>query len=265
MKLYLRIIPLFVLLTVLASCSTNSSKKDTFDRSSNEPTLIAYEYKVKDIGDGWNLGTLKLAFENTKDYFVPDRKGRDSWGYSVGDAYVETKEGKTYSIRVYNNYSKFSKADGSADKRENYISLDMPKIPPGFRIFMWRTETEYAGGNYILEFRFAKAAHPTTIVFPNKPEWNISLSKVPANLQMPVASSSAMIKSIASLKGKVLLDPKGKLLVTIGDCNQSNIYIVAQNRDSLDSASETIYFPAVAYFYTGDDIRDIGGYGIQKA
>ncbi len=37
----------------------------------NGLTLIAYGYEVKDVGDGWNIGTLHLAFENVSDVMLP--------------------------------------------------------------------------------------------------------------------------------------------------------------------------------------------------
>jgi hypothetical protein len=244
----------FILLILLTSCGNDN--KAEVDRSEYEPSLIAYGYEATDVGNGWNLGALHLAFENTKDYLVP--VGSSRWGYSVEDGYVETQEGKTYPIRVYADYSKFAKSDGSAQSSENYIDLNMPKIPPGFRVYKWRTENYKAGGNYIVEFKFALAAHPTAIIFPNKPAWNITLSKVPDNLQMPFPPSSENIKSLASFNGVVLLDDPGKLLITLGDCKTQGplgsglIDVVSQNRDTFDSAAEIINFPALSMIGEGD-------------
>lgn len=243
----------YIMVFLLTSCG--GSNKTAADRSEYEPSLIAYGYQVKDVGGGFSLGTLYLAFENTKSRFVPI--GSSSWGYSVEDAYVETQEEKTYPIRVYADYGKFAKAEGNAQSTDNYISLSMPSMPPGFRINKWMSASNgNAGGNYVLEFRFATIAHPTKIVFPNKTEWNIVLNEVPNNLSMPIASSAENIPSLASFNGKVLLDNKDKLLITLGKCKIKSgtgyIEVVSYNRDNFYAQAEIINFPALAHVENGE-------------
>jgi len=242
-----------IMLFLLTSCG--GSNKTAADLSEDEPSLVAYGYQVKDVGDGMSLGTLYLAFENTKSRFVPIGSSRR--GYSVEDAYVETQEGKTYPIKVYADYGSFAKAAGNAQSNDNYISLSMPSMPPGFRIYKWMDSSAgKAGGNYVLEFRFATIANPTKIVFPNKTEWNILLNEVPNNLLMPIASSAENIPSLTSFDGKVLLDNKDKLLISLGKCKVKSgtgyIEVVSYNRDNFYSQAEIITFPALAYVENGE-------------
>lgn len=247
-----------ILLSVAVSC--NNSSKGSSSQNETEPMLTAYHYEIEDVGDGWNLGKVFLAFENIGSTWVPlNRPETRNSGvaYGVEDAYIETQEGENYSIRVYSDFSKFAKAEGGAQKTENWISFSsMPPIPPGFRVSEGLTFYEdggYAWGRYVLEFRFAKAAHPTVVVFPTKPEWNIDLANVPGELSMPVASIEEDIPSISSLEGTILVDEEDKLQITIGRCIHGYIELIVKNRDKFNSSIIESYFPAMAS-YTGGKI-----------
>lgn len=222
--------------------------------SESDPTLIAYGYEVKDAGDGWNVGTLRLAFENTSDVMVPsDPPPRSKGYYNVNNAFVETQEGKTYPVKVIADYGLLSYSEGEIDLRA------MPGIPPGFRLeggFSSIGGTYVMWGRLIVEFKFAQVAHPTVIKFPTRPDWTINLAEAAkSDLEMPTDLPVSSFKSINALNGTVLLNEPGKLLVTLGRCvlvrDKGYLTYTAVNRDQLDEISANVQFPAYASLRKG--------------
>lgn len=115
-------------------------------------TLIVYNYELEDQGDGWSIGSLNLAIENTSaSWFIPGESelvgsfGRD-W-LLRGQFTVETAEGPTYSL-------------------ENFGSHSLVPIPPYYRVNL--DEGDGIGGfegPLALTFRAATAATPIRIVW----------------------------------------------------------------------------------------------------
>lgn len=225
--------------------------------SETEPKLLAYQYEVKDGGEGWNLGTVHLAFENTRKVMIPPGfPPRESGNYDVHDAYVETQEGKTYPAKVTASWGMSGDINGLIDFRP------VPGIPPGFRATLGTTVLDRTlnWGRQVVEFKFAQAAHPTVIKFPSRPDWDINLSKVTkSDIQTPTDLPLNSFKSINSLEGTVLLDQPDKLLVTLGKCvrepdgwaNGPSAYITYKvvNRDKFDEISGSFQLPALADFF----------------
>jgi hypothetical protein len=183
----------------------------------------------------------------------------------VTGATVETQEGKTYPVTVHRVEPNFY------DYQAKEIDFSrIPKvIPPHFRWTRLGSSGEEVGyaplgetyglsmGEYYLRFRFATAAHPTRVVFPKRPDWNINLgSATQTNISFPAEASFINSKPMSALAGKVLADDPSGLLVTLdgtGTMPSSSQVLELQytivNRDKLDAHKANITFPILAVFF----------------
>jgi len=205
--------------------------------------LLAYNYKTKDVGDGWSEGTVELAFENTSGEFV----GGET--VDVTGATLETQEGKTYPVTVYRI------EPNMALELKQIDFSKLPKVvPPRFR---W-TRLGRLGERFnlhFLKFRVATAAHPSRIVFPKRPDWSVDLASVTqTSLTFPAEASVVSAKPISALAGKVLADDPAGLLVTLDGLGLQRdqtlqLQYTIVNRDKLDSRKANIAFPIQAFFF----------------
>ncbi|MBI5032514.1 MAG: hypothetical protein HZB51_18470 [Chloroflexi bacterium] len=208
--------------------------------------LIGYNYKLKDVGDGWNEGRLSIALENISDQLVGNIR------IDTRDVMVETKEDKTYPVTLYRLYTESS--EGSPAQEIDFSGL--PKvIPPHFR---W-TRVGRSGeqlGQYYLKFRAAIVAHPTRIVFPRQAGYSIDLTTAQAAATFPADASALTAKPLTALTGKVLTDEPNKLLVTLDGTGvvtdqTAQLRYTVVNRDKLDAHTATVAVSILA-FYFGD-------------
>jgi len=56
--------------------------------------LISYNYTLADVGEGWNEGTVRIAFENATENYISGPL-LDFYG-----ATLETAQGKTYPVEL---------------------------------------------------------------------------------------------------------------------------------------------------------------------
>jgi len=204
--------------------------------------LLAYNYEIKDVGNGWNEGTLNFAFENITNGLIA---GRSYW---LADATVETQEGKSYPLTLFQyNWP------GDPLKLEELDFSFIPEIiPPGFR---WQNSKVW------LSFRAAAAAHPTRIVFPHEPQFTINLAEAatPPPAFPAEAATLASAKPLSTLKDRVLLDQPGGLKVTLdGTATRTDqtvqLNYTVVNSDKLDERKGTAPgLPIRGYFIGGND------------
>ena len=253
------------------------SPQNTSSGETLELRLVGYNYQLRDAGDGWNRGRVDLAFENTTSSpFPPDHPPR-SWGASsLDNAYVETEEGRGYPAQVLCQV-----ADTRTGPR--YEEVDnpfyaMPAIPPGFCLTggwaygdsetpIKRWDPNWPGwyygsywGNCHLEFRAAGAAHPTVVMFPNRPDWTINLvSASGTSPQMPTSLSTTSFQPLSSISGTVVFDEPNGLRITLSGCirdrNDDFITALLVNQDQFDESSAGVLWPAITHITDQGEAR----------
>lgn len=206
--------------------------------------LLAYNYTLKDAGDGWNNGTLQLAFGNVSKELVGGEK------IVLTGGNVETQEGKTYPVKLY-YYDPGGL--GANIETQNIDFSELPKVvPPNFR---WTKSFQGHPVTYSIQFRAAVAAHPLRIVFSSRPDLGIDLNSVPQSLRFPADGTVlSATKPLSALAGKVLADDPRGLLVTLDgtgfqEGQRLQLRYTAVNRDKLDSHKANIDKSFLSYFY----------------
>lgn len=224
-----------------------------------EPDLIVVSYVSQEAGDGWNNGRVSLAFENQDEEYLPSPFPLESVGagyYDTRDAYVETVEGKTYPVEVS------SHGEDNFTRKGRIDISRLPPIPPGFTIeggttFGFGTGefgSNYAAwGNLVVRFKFAQAAHPTRIVFPSNPRWNIDLTGV-TNRRLINATDAPKesFEHLDVLAGEIISDNETSTIMYIG-CRKGGyldldryLAISVTNKDALDQITVQVVLPAHA-------------------
>jgi hypothetical protein len=226
--------------------STPSQTETPTITSSPQPqptylALIPYNYRETVLGDGWNGGSLDIAFENISDHYVMANDINRIINNGLQGASVETLEGKTYSVGVNIIYH----WDG-----------DLPTILPTGYLVKSAVIELYGWSIGGISFKFAQAAHPTRVVFPSHPEWDIDLTTVP-DLSVFNSFPEENLKSIDSLNGRVIVDQPQQLNVSISNIdytrgdNSGNTFIsiilelTGKNLDQLDDLNTSIDFPFI--------------------
>lgn len=195
-------------------------------------SIVGVNYKVNGLGEGWNEGKLHLGFENTGDEplsplcLIFDRERAELGGWlsncpkesmEIKEVYIETMEGKTYPAEVSPPAIEIGDLD-----------LDLPVLP---HVPFQHIETFMGYVFDTVQFRFAQAAHPTTLVFKGPTEFRVDLTNVPSALPQPDFSRYA-VKSISELTKEPLLKAGGKVQATFdGICVHK--YLPAFYRDGI--------------------------------
>lgn len=223
--------------------------------------IIGVNYKVKDVGEGWNEGKLCLGFENTGDellsplclIFDKERAEMGGWlsncpknSIVIEDVYVETVEGKMYPAEVSPPVIEIGDPE-----------LNLPVLP---HVPFRHIEISMGYVFDTVQFRFAQAAHPTTLVFKGTMEFRIDLTNVPSTLPQPDFSHYT-IKPISELIEESLLKP-GKVQGRFdGICVHKYLPAFYQdgitlpytlvNSNPLDEEPYEMYFSHAIYYPTG--------------
>jgi hypothetical protein len=224
--------------------------------------ILGINYAIQDVGDGWNEATLQLGYENTGDQplaplclvFDSERAEQGGWlagcpeeSISLPETYVETAEGKTYPVLISQPAIKLGDPE-----------LGLPLLP-GVPFRHIGVMMGYVSDT--AQFRFAQAAHPTTLVFKGSTEFCIDLTNVPATLPAPNLSRYS-VKSIAELTGEPLLKEEGKAQAAFdGSCahkympsfygNGIALPYTVTNTDPLDEALYEMNFRHAVYYPGG--------------
>lgn len=227
--------------------------------------LLAYGYKIKDVGEGWSEGLVRLAFENIADEYIGGEK-IDATGITL-----ETQEGKTYLATLY----QVQATNIETQVKEIDFSKLPPVIPPHFRWtrfgisgdlvkYTAKAATYDLGiGEYYVRFRPATAAHPTRVVFPKRPDWKIDLSTATQpTLAFPAEASFLTAKPLSALAGRVLVDEPEKLKVTLdgtggfaAGAQDIQLKYTIVNRDKLDAHSANAELPVRALFFADGAVK----------
>ena len=202
-------------------------------------TPIFYNVTInEDSNPSWNKGYVQVAYKNLSDKMlvlsVSDLENKVS--NAAKGAYVETREGKNYDAyylsvdsmrdrggdlfyKIPNQCVEELRLNSSHHKAT--INNSFPKIyvPPSYilvkylqHVYSAADQKFYYLGNCFagtLEFTFAKAAHPTRLIFPNAPEWNVELDTVPQTIDFTSVVDETKLSSFADIP-RVLFDkPNG--------------------------------------------------------
>lgn len=235
-------------------------------------SIIGFNYKTRDVGEGWIEGNLRLGFENISDEplaalcLIFDREKAEIGMWSSGcpedsivteEVFVETTEGKTYPAEV----SPPAIELGST----GYNLPILPHVP------FQHIDTAFGYVFQTATFRFAQAAHPVALVFRgNSAEFRIDLTNVPETLPPP-NFSVYHVKPISQLVNEHFL--KGSERVTgsfEGECVYKYVpgfynkavllpYTII-NSNQLDSETYELWFKHAVYYPSGQ-LRYFVDYG----
>ncbi len=185
---------------VTATPFPTQTKKETL-------AIIPFNYQLKDAGDGWNEGSISIAFENRDDFIFYTEFAEASdviwnpyFSEADGNPILETNEGIEYPVSLITSTG----------------SINKIKIPPGFRFADTGRTTQ-------ISWKSASAATPKRIVFKNNPELSFD---IPSNqnefINFPYDSPPVPIKSFSSLKDVYLVnDANGISAKFTGRCGNS--------------------------------------------
>ena len=213
--LVLIVVGLFIFLST--GC-TSSGKSGTFSSSKTGPLkLVSLNTSVKGPDNGWKNGNTKVGFLNA---------GKETMcslsDYNIKNSPIlMTNEKIEYSVSV-DIGGKFSIAEDNKIPFSNF-----PPIPPGFKIISFGKNDTYVN----LNFRYAEAANPVKIEFP---ESNLSKENESNNLQPDIELTSIdyageqmvygdqPIKKLSDLKGEKIKMADDQLEATFsGKCFQN--------------------------------------------
>lgn len=171
-------------------------------------TPIGYNYTLESGNDGWSYGRVGLAFINNSDTLaiVED---------VAVELYVETEEGQDYpaviSKQIPNNY----------DISPSKLNIGgFSGMPPGFVAINFNSNVE-TPEKYFVFFRVAEITHPTKIVFPSLPQWNIELSNASiTDIGFPGEDAIKHAVPISNLAGLILDEISGQAIMRLnGSCS----------------------------------------------
>ena len=231
-------------------------------------SIIGFNYKTQDMGEGWIEGNLRLGFENIGDEPLPplclifDKEKAETGMWSSGcpedsivieEIFVETMEGKTYPAEI----------------SPPVIELGSTILPhvPFQHIELWALGYTFQTA----QFRFARAAHPTALVFRgDSTEFRIDLTNVPETLPPP-DFSIYHVKPVSQLVNEHFLEGSEKVTASFdGECIYKYVpgfyskgvllpYTLI-NTNQLDSETYELWFKYAAY-YPGGQLRYSVDYG----
>lgn len=228
-------------------------------------TIFGVNYKVKDVGEGWYEGKLHLGFENIGDkplsplclIFDKGRAEVGGWlsncpkdSLVIEDVHVETLEGKVYPAEVSPPAIEIGDPD-----------LNLPVLP---HVPFKHIEIIMGYVFDTVQFRFAQAAHPTTLVFKGPTEFRVDLANVPSALPQPDFSRYP-VEPISELPKVPLLKQGSKVQGTFdGICVHKHLPGFYQdgitlpytlvNSNPLDEEPYEMYF-SYAIYYPGGLLR----------
>ena len=197
-------------------------------------TIIPINYTLEDQGDGWNVGTIELAFENqnAKTYYLEDAK---NWFPGAGvnsftsasilpNIILQTNEGPTYEVMLY------SEGLGSGGRLT---------LPPGLRYKAYQDA-------YYLTWKSATAATPKRIEFKDNPDLNFD---IPANqgktVSFPYDNPPLPVLSFSTLQGvKLADDPEGVVATFTGRCG-NNLYFDPDGNKNMNQGQVFLEVKAV--------------------
>jgi len=188
--------------------------------------VFPYDYQVRDMGDGWNVGILRLYFENTSDEPMYLSQG------DLADIQVETTEGKTYPGTLdYGSYDydygwESYLYDQSYEKPSTFLSsrsgwyLDFHDLgfAPAHFPFSVIKESNSLLLIYEVGFRFAPAATPTKMVLSTREHGNITFDlqgDIPKSMPEPNLAERE-VTSIKELTGQKMYDGENLAVILDG-------------------------------------------------
>jgi hypothetical protein len=198
-------------------------------------------YQTTHQGDGWNVGALELYVINTSDTTV------ERFEISLEDAKVETEQGKSYPVELFSHRERL--LSGGFDPFEDGWEIGWGKeivlardkrfpLVPGFPI-----EAKYPkGGHYVLGFRFATAATPTTVeLVTSKGVVSLDLSEAEDELPQPDTDA----ESLAAFADFLSRDNDGFRVVVEDECTcdsngKCSMPFTVKNKDELDEATFSV-------------------------
>lgn len=188
--------------------------------------LIAYNYTLTDVGDGWEEGVINVAFENTSSEVV------NPGFIGLGEAYVETLEGQTYPLKMWE-----WREDDFPHGRSDTINVLGPVLP-GFR-FQARS---YQRDEKVLRWESAAAATPSRIVFPSNPDLSIDLPEPNSGqgISFEIVEATTEVLDVAEMEGLQLTDSStSATLALTGNCvyRDGQLYLQVEgiNTDQFNS------------------------------
>lgn len=158
---------IFFAVTVLfvSSCSPQASVNPTaVPTAIPSIQMLPFNFRYREVEDGWNIGYMRLYFINTASQTVPP------FGITINAVEITTAENRNYSGELYSYRGDVVNYRGDSLVYLNGIQqLSFPVqirvtqtlgIPPQMPIVV---RGDY-GSEYVIQFRYARAATPTTAV-----------------------------------------------------------------------------------------------------
>jgi hypothetical protein len=151
-------------------------------------TIVPFNYRLTDLGDGWNYGMIDLAVENkTQSIYDGNSLIRDMFamGHQAPWPTVETSEGPVYEAG-------YDISDGGTTEVVLF---------PGFRYF------SELGSGITIWWKSAVATTPSKIIFTICPNWNFSIpTQKEQMITFPYDNPPYQINSFSELSGEYLVN-----------------------------------------------------------
>jgi len=239
-----------------ASPIESSATSDRFE-------LVPFDYMLLSVGDGWNEGQVRIAFQNSSHTPLPIEE------LQLSSPVILTAEGPTYPGELLHVKGGMG-LGGSQVARQEIKLYDLRMIPPGFRFT--RDATDAPDISYVIKWRSSESATPQRITFPGREEFDFDLpSDQQRSLTFPFDAPPANIETFASLQGYKLIDVADEVVATLtGRCVVDTFFrpdatyltdlsyyleFSAENRDQFYEHSHSIQFPISLFNSNGSFVQ----------